>query len=82
MNNIIHLGRSILLTLLPLNSFVALSLAQEVSIPDPVLKAAIWQALGLPAGSLTVQDMLSLTKVDLSGVRAGFAILFCCICLR
>ncbi|MDB6031230.1 MAG: hypothetical protein JWM16_1568, partial [Verrucomicrobiales bacterium] len=37
--------------------------AQEVSIPDPNLNAAIHEALGKPAGPLTQSDMLALTSL-------------------
>src|SRR5690349_7598116 len=46
---------------LALLGFVA---AQEVSIPDPALNAAVRNALQKPAGPLTEQDMLSLTNLD------------------
>src|SRR5262249_15730678 len=36
----------------------------EVSIPDPGLNAAIRQALQIPTGPLTQQDLLSLTNLD------------------
>jgi formylglycine-generating enzyme required for sulfatase activity len=38
--------------------------AQEVSIPDPGLNAAIRDALQKPIGPLTQQDLLSLTNLD------------------
>jgi hypothetical protein len=38
--------------------------AQEVSIPDPGLSAAIRGALQKPSGPLTEQDMLSLTLLN------------------
>src|SRR6266581_4467705 len=47
-------------------SFLASALAQEVSIPDPGLDAAIRAALQKPFGPLTEQDMLSLTNLDAS----------------
>ena len=43
------------------------SIAVEVSIPDPGLNAAIRQALQKPAGTLTDQDLLSLTDLDARG---------------
>jgi formylglycine-generating enzyme required for sulfatase activity len=55
--------RPFVLLLPMLVSFVASSLAQEVSIPDPALNTAIREALGKPAGPLTQQDMLSLTNL-------------------
>ena len=38
--------------------------AQEVSIPDPGLNAAVREALQKPTGPLTTQDLLSLTTLD------------------
>src|SRR5262245_53455918 len=38
--------------------------AQDVSIPDAGLNAAIRAALAKPAGPLTVQDLLTLTNLD------------------
>jgi len=38
--------------------------AQEISIPDPGLNAAIREALGKPSGPLTEQDLLSLTNLN------------------
>src|SRR6266404_3011921 len=49
-----------------LSSFLAPALAQEVSIPDPGLDAAIRAALQKPFGPLTEQDLLSLTNLDAS----------------
>src|SRR5438094_8187347 len=49
-----------------LTSFTASTLAQEVSIPDPGLNAAIRAALQKPFGPLTEQDLLSLTNLDAS----------------
>ena len=48
--------------------FVSSSGAQEVTIPDPGLNAAIRQALQKPNGPLTEQDLLSLTNL-LAGHR-------------
>src|ERR1041385_7052176 len=39
-------------------------LAQEVSVPDPGLNAAIRAALPKPEGVLTAEDLLSLTSLD------------------
>ena len=47
-------------------SFMASTLAQEVSIPDPGLNAAIRSALHIPAAPLTAQDLLALTNLDAS----------------
>lgn len=49
-----------------LTGFLASVGAQEVSIPDSGLNAAIRQALQKPAGLLTTQDLLTLTKLDAS----------------
>lgn len=64
MKLIIHLIRPLVLTLLALTHFVALTLAQEVSIPDPGLNAAMREALQKPTGPLTDQDLLSLTVLS------------------
>ena len=61
---IIHVVQPLVLTLLFLTSFVASTLAQEVSIPDPGLNAAIREALQKPNGPLTEQDLLSLINLD------------------
>jgi formylglycine-generating enzyme required for sulfatase activity len=58
----IEYGRGIfcgIATLILTGGFLAS--AQEVSIPDPGLNAAIREALQKPSGPLTQQDMLSLT---------------------
>jgi formylglycine-generating enzyme required for sulfatase activity len=49
-----------------LTGFTASVRAQEVSIPDPGLNAAIREALQKPDGPLTEQDLLSLTNLDAS----------------
>src|SRR5690349_5427440 len=54
------------LWLLLLNGVLISAAAQEVSIPDPGLNAAIRQALQKPSGPLTEQDLLSLTDLDAS----------------
>jgi len=51
--------------ILHLTSIVAS--AQEVAIPDPGLNAAIRETLNKPTGSLTEQDMLSLTSLSAIG---------------
>jgi formylglycine-generating enzyme required for sulfatase activity len=51
---------------LMLSCLGAPALAQEVSVPDPGLNAAIRQALQKPAGPLTEQDLLNLTVLDAS----------------
>ena len=62
MKNIIFLPRTLILLILA--SFVATTLAQEVSIPDPGLDAAIRDALQIPNGPLTEQDLLRLINLD------------------
>src|SRR4051794_14638829 len=47
-----------------LTSLFATAVAQDVSIPDPGLNAAIRDALHKTVGSITQEDMLSLTNVD------------------
>jgi formylglycine-generating enzyme required for sulfatase activity len=47
------------------------ALAQEVSIPDPGLNAAIRAALQKPAGPLTEQDLLTLTNLNASRRNVG-----------
>ena len=52
-----------IILLLVVTSFGTNATAQEVSIPDSGLDAAIRATLVKPAGPLTVQDMLSLTNL-------------------
>ena len=54
---------SILATLI-LAGCMTSTFAQEISIPDPGLNAAIRDALGKPGGPLTEQDLLSLTNLN------------------
>ena len=61
---IIRLRRPLVLLALMLTGLVASIRAQEVSIPDPGLNAALRQALNKPVGPLTPQDMLGLTNLD------------------
>ncbi len=49
---------------LVLTGLITSALAQEVSIPDPGLNAAIRDTLQKPNGPLTAQDMLSLTNLS------------------
>src|SRR5437867_3120538 len=49
---------------LVLTTFVTSVLAQEVSIPDPSLNAAIRGALQKPAGPLTADELLSLSNLN------------------
>jgi len=65
MKIIIHIQRIVLAVAL-LTSFVESAVAQEVSIPDSGLNAAIREALQKPNGPLTEQDLLSLTNLDAS----------------
>src|SRR5690242_73093 len=51
--------------------FVAALQAQEVTIPDPGLQAAIRQALHLPSGTITAQGLLSLTNLDARHEQIG-----------
>jgi Leucine-rich repeat (LRR) protein len=58
--------QSLALVVLVLAGLMTAGLAQEVSIPDPGLNAAIREALQKPNGPLTEQDLLSLTNLDAS----------------
>src|SRR6266403_6382443 len=61
-----------ILLLLVLTSLITTTQAQQVSIPDSGLNAAIREALQKPAGPLTAQDLLSLTNLyaGFRGVRS------------
>src|SRR5262249_55516623 len=48
----------------PFAPFAVSSGAQEISIPDPGLNAAVRDALHKPSGILTEQDLLSLTTLS------------------
>src|SRR6266581_4663892 len=61
-----HFIRLLIVTAVVLSSFVISTQAQEVSIPDPGLNAAIRAALQKPFGPLTEQDLLSLTNLNAS----------------
>jgi hypothetical protein len=61
-----HLIRSIIVALLVLNTFVGLTRAQNVTILDAGLNAAIRATLAKPTGPLSVQDLLTLTNLDAS----------------
>src|SRR5262249_18241471 len=71
----------VLLLAIFVTHFLTTAWAAEVVIPDAALKAAIWRTLGKPdpVGSLSEQDMLSLTSLQAccQGVRSveglGFA---------
>src|ERR1043166_9472775 len=62
MKNIIILTRAIVLLILA--SLATTTLAQSVSIPDSGLNAAIRDALQIPTGPLTDQDLLRLINLD------------------
>jgi hypothetical protein len=62
MKQLIQIFRVLVLT-----SFVSTALAQNISILDPGLDAAIRDALQIPSGPLTEQDILSLTVLDAGG---------------
>lgn len=61
--------RTVVLILAALSwlSFGKITFAQEVSIPDPGLNAAIRSALQKPVGPLTEPDLLGLTSLNASG---------------
>jgi formylglycine-generating enzyme required for sulfatase activity len=61
MNTFIPVLRPLALTLLVMTNITAITLAQEVSIPDPGLNAAIREVLEIPVGPLTEPDLLGLT---------------------
>src|SRR5436190_1068525 len=60
-----------ILRLLVLTNLIAAAQAQDISVPDPGLNAAIREALQKPAGPLTAQDLLSLTNLSAAGRRAS-----------
>ncbi len=62
-------SRPLFLALLVRTSFTASLMAQEVSVPDPGLNAAIREALQKPNGPLTEQDVLGLTLLVSHGFR-------------
>jgi formylglycine-generating enzyme required for sulfatase activity len=62
MKTIFHFFQTLALTTL-----ISSTLAQEVSIPDPGLNAAVREALQKPSGPLTQQDMLTLTVLSAGG---------------
>jgi hypothetical protein len=59
-----------ILRLLVLPSLMATASAQEISIPDPDLNAAVRSALQKLVGPLTAQDLLSLTNLNAGGPLA------------
>src|SRR4051812_17707085 len=66
MKAIIHFIRVALLTVLAVSNFMASMMAQEVTIADPGLNAAVRAALQKPNGPLTEQDLLGLTNLTAS----------------
>src|SRR5262249_44163197 len=56
-----------ILTTVILTGYFLPARAQEVSIPDPGLNAAIRQTLQKPDGPLTEQDLLGLTQLNAGG---------------
>src|SRR6185503_13302056 len=64
MTTTIQIIHPLVLALLVLGNFVSSTFAQEVTVPDPGLNAAIRAALQKPSGPLTQQDMLSLTVLS------------------
>jgi hypothetical protein len=56
--------RGVVALLLVTSGFTVLVQAQDVSIPDPDLNAAIREALQKFSGPLTEQDLLSLTNLS------------------
>ncbi len=55
---------SYIIATLILTGFMSSTFAQEVSIPDPGLNAAIREALQKPTGPLTEQDLIRLTNLS------------------
>src|SRR6266550_757543 len=62
---------SYILPTVMLASFIATTRAQEVSIPDPGLNAAVRDALQKPSGPLTEQDLLTLTNLNARSRNVG-----------
>ena len=62
------MGRlSVCAAVITLVLMASISIAAEVSIPDPNLEAAIREAIGKPTGPITEEDLAGLTELD-----AGF----------
>ncbi|MDB6038399.1 MAG: exported protein of unknown function [Verrucomicrobiales bacterium] len=55
----LHIIRALIIA-----NLATLAVAQEVSIPDPGLNAAVRETLQKPNGSLTEEDLLTLTALD------------------
>lgn len=66
MRRILHIIWLGLFTSLVAGSFAVSMRAQEVSIPDPGLNAAVREVLQKPIGPLTEQDLLGLTNLNAS----------------
>lgn len=66
MRTTFNIIRPLVLTLLALANFMTSIVAQEVSIPDPGLNAAIRVAMHKPGGPLTEQDLLTLKDLNAS----------------
>jgi formylglycine-generating enzyme required for sulfatase activity len=71
MKTVISVIRPVVLVALTLATWATSTRAQEVSIPDPGLNAAVRAALQKPTGPLTEQDLLSLTNLDASRRNVG-----------
>ena len=56
--------RALVLSILIFGRFIASTMAQDISIPDPGLDAAIRETLQKPVGPLTGLDMSGLTNLD------------------
>jgi formylglycine-generating enzyme required for sulfatase activity len=64
MKTVSHVIRSLVIALLVVGNFLSSTRAQEISIPDPGLNAAIREELQKPNGPLTQTDMLVLTNLN------------------
>ena len=53
-------------TVITLVLMASISIAAEVSIPDPNLEAAIREAIGKPTGPITEEDLQGITSLDAS----------------
>jgi formylglycine-generating enzyme required for sulfatase activity len=66
MKTVVRLVQPSLFALMVLAGFLSVARAQNVSIPDAGLDAAIRAALNRPTGTLTDSDLLTLTNLDAS----------------
>ena len=66
MKTYLQIIHPLVLTALTLTGFATSALAQEVTIPDSGLNAAIRDALNKPVGPLNEQDLLGLTNLNAS----------------